>query len=162
MLATTVKGVLVAKWKDIVSTTLETFLGIRLPPRVIRGSDTGNAAAARAARLDQCYNANTDLFAYKARPLDGIWATPPYLHNGSVPTLFDLLRAPADRPVSFQTGTREFDPQKVGYKTGTDAPGNTFRLDTTLTGNRNVGHDYHVGDLTDEQRWALVEYMKTL
>ena len=162
LLATTVKGSLIAKWKDLVAVAVDTFLGIRLPPQVIRGADTGTSAAARAARLDSCFKANSDLFAYKARPLDGIWATPPYLHNGSVPTLFDLLRAPADRPAAFQTGTREYDPVRVGYHTGADAIGNSFSFDVSQTGNGNMGHDYRVGELTDAQRWALVEYMKTL
>ncbi len=50
--------------------------------------------------------------AYKARPLDGIWATAPYLHNGSVPTLADLLKAPDERPKTFRVGSREFDPRE--------------------------------------------------
>lgn len=52
---------------------------------------------------------------YKARPLNGIWATAPFLHNGSVPTLDDLLLPPAQRPQEFRVGCRGFDPQKVGY-----------------------------------------------
>ena len=58
---------------------------------------------------------------YKARPLNGIWATAPYLHNGSVPTLYHLLLAAKDRPKSFTVGSREFDPKNVGFRT--DAPG---------------------------------------
>src|SRR5690625_3270750 len=68
----------------------------------------------------QPYNS---LLSYKARPLNGIWATAPYLHNGSVPTLYDLLlpaKRPDDpedgeyRPDEFMVGSREFDPIKVG------------------------------------------------
>ena len=53
---------------------------------------------------------------YKARPLNGIWATAPYLHNGSVPNLDALLRPAKDRPTSFSIGTRTFDPEKVGLR----------------------------------------------
>ncbi len=63
------------------------------------------------------------LLSYKARSLNGIWATAPYLHNGSVPTLYDLLlpvnareAAPKARPVTFKVGAREFDPVKVGFR----------------------------------------------
>jgi hypothetical protein len=124
----------------------------------------------RAGRLETCYRAN-DLprtagapppFAYKARPLDGIWATAPYLHNGSVPTLYDILLPPAQRPRSFNTGTREYDPVKGGYRTDAAAAGNTFTFNATGPGNSNEGHDYNVGRLTEEQRLALLEYLKSL
>ena len=81
---------------------------------------------------------------YKARPLDGIWATPPYLHNGSVPTLDDLLRPAAERPRVFYTGSTTFDPVKVGYRT--DAFPGATRFDTAVSGNRNTGHEFR--DLT--------------
>ena len=108
-------------------------------------------------------------------PCTGIWATPPYLHNGSVPTLYDLLLPPAQRPISFLVGTREFDPEKVGYvtdatnaqyQTPRSAQENTFTFRTRdaggnmVPGNSNAGHDYGNASLTEEQRWALVEYMK--
>jgi hypothetical protein len=100
--------------------------------------------------------------AYKARPLNGIWATAPYLHNGSVPNLDALLRPAAQRPTSFSVGTRTFDPVRVGYQT--DAP-NFPKLevspDGTKLGNSNAGHEYGVG-LTDEERSQLVEYLKSL
>ena len=53
--------------------------------------------------------------AYKARPLDGIWATAPYLHNGSVPNLYQLMLPPDDRDQSFYLGARQFDPKHVGF-----------------------------------------------
>ena len=93
---------------------------------------------------------------------DGIWATAPYLHNGSVPTLYDLLLPPAQRPQSFDVGTREYDPERGGYRTGSDAPGNGFTFTARGAGNSNEGHDYNVGRLNHEQRLALVEYMKSL
>ena len=52
--------------------------------------------------------------AYKPRPLAGMWATPPFLHNGSVPTVYDLLSPVADRPTTFQVGSREYDPERLG------------------------------------------------
>ena len=54
---------------------------------------------------------------YRAKTLVGIWATAPFLHNGSVPTLYDLLRPAAERPVTFPTGQREYDPVKLGIET---------------------------------------------
>lgn len=98
------------------------------------------------------------LVSYKARPLNGIWATAPYLHNGSVPTLYDLLLPPASRPKTFVLGRRELDPVKVGYVSDGDVP---FVVDTSVTGNGNGGHEYGV-TLADADRWALVEYLKTL
>jgi hypothetical protein len=79
-----------------------------------------------------------------------------------VPTLYDLLLPAKERPQSFSLGTREYDPVKVGYVSSPSASGNGFTFDTTLRGNSNIGHDYRVGELTEEQRRALVEYMKTL
>lgn len=101
---------------------------------------------------------SADLLSYKARPLNGIWATAPYLHNGSVPTLYDLLLPPASRPATFTLGRREYDPQKVGYVSDGDVP---FVVDTSVTGNGNGGHEYGVS-LSEADRWALVEYLKTL
>jgi hypothetical protein len=99
--------------------------------------------------------------AYKARRLDGIWATAPYLHNGSVPNLYQLLLPAKDRMKKFFVGTREFDPVNVGFTT--DNQDNTFEFDASLPGNSNAGHDtYGTDSLTDEQRWQLVEYLKTL
>jgi len=107
--------------------------------------------------------------AYKARPLDGIWATPPFLHNGAVPTLYALLSPPGERPMAFHLGNRNFDPVNVGYDTAPIA--GDFRLDATQRGNLNTGHAFDDGPrgngvigpkLTPEQRRALVEYLKTL
>lgn len=117
--------------------------------------------------------------AYKARPLNGIWATAPYLHNGSVPTLYDLLlpkKRPGDpddgeyRPDEFMVGSREFDPEKVGFKT-TGYQGFLFR--THIWGNYNDGHEYASGRtplpdgsilpaLNKEQRLDLIEFLKSL
>lgn len=98
------------------------------------------------------------LRSYKARPLNGIWATAPFLHNGSVPTLYDLLLPPELRPATFAVGRYEYDPKKVGYVSDGAVP---FVVDTSLEGNGNGGHEYGT-TLTDVERWALVEYLKSL
>lgn len=115
----------------------------------------------------------SSLTAYKARSLNGIWATAPYLHNGSVPNLYALLlpkKHPDDpengeyRPDQFYVGSRQFDPKYVGFKSS-GYPG--FLFDTSIPGNGNEGHEYGTGKddkpvLTAEQRWDLVEYLKGL
>ena len=113
------------------------------------------------------------LLAYRARSLNGIWATAPYLHNGSVPTLYDLLlparrsgdiegengRCNKYRPDAFMVGAREFDPQNVGFKSeGYEG----FIFSTTIRGNRNTGHEYGACAMIDEDRWYLIEYLKSL
>ena len=116
---------------------------------------------------DTTVNPFASLMAYKARPLNGIWATAPYLHNGSVPTLYDLLLpkkkkgdpdAGEYRPDEFYTGSREFDPEKVGLKSQ-GYKGSRFL--THLEGNSNAGHNYTDG-MTKEDRLDLLEYLKTL
>jgi hypothetical protein len=105
---------------------------------------------------------------YKAAPRDGVWATPPFMHNGSVPNLYEMLIPAKDRTKKFYVG-REFDPVKVGL----DTSGNSgkFLLDTSVRGNSNAGHSFENGPrgngvigplLTEAQRWALVEYLKSI
>jgi hypothetical protein len=72
-----------------------------------------------------------------------------------------LLLPPADRSTTFNVGTREFDPKTVGYETAPSAD-NSFVFQTNLDGNSNAGHDFNAAAWTDAQRWALIEYMKTL
>ncbi len=96
---------------------------------------------------------------YKAAPLAGIWATAPYLHNGSVPNLYELLLPSEERSKTFFVGNREFDPVKVGFQT--TASDDVTLLDTSLRGNTNTGHDTY-GVFTEEERWQLVEYLKSL
>jgi alpha-amylase len=102
--------------------------------------------------------------AYKARPLNGIWATAPYLHNGSVPNLDALLRPVAARPKTFSVGSRRFDPVRVGYDT--DAPGfPKFQVNDShgnpIRGNYNGGHEWGA-QLNDSDRQKLINYLKTL
>lgn len=128
---------------------------------------------------DTTANPYQSLLAYKARSLNGIWATAPFLHNGSVPTLYDLLLPkkregdPDDgeyRPDTFTVGARELDPVRVGFVSeGYDG----FVFDTAVPGNSNAGHEYAAGitpradgktlpPMTREERFALIEYMKVL
>jgi len=104
---------------------------------------------------------------YKAAPRDGVWATPPFMHNGSVPNLYEMLVPADERTKKFYVG-REFDPVKVGV----DTSGSTgFLLDTSVRGNSNAGHSFEDKPLgngvvgrkfTDDERWALVEYLKSI
>ena len=99
---------------------------------------------------------------YAARPLHGIWAAAPYLHNGSVPTLHDLLLPPEQRPKQFALGSREFDPKKVGFAVTTNCTVQDCLVDTTLAGagNANTGHLFGT-DLSESERAALIEFLKT-
>ncbi len=100
---------------------------------------------------------------YKARPLNGIWATAPYLHNGSVPNLYELLLPENQRSTVFFLGSREFDAKKVGFVSTDQTPGTqVFEFDTTRKGNANQGHIYGVDEITDQERLELLEYLKTL
>lgn len=100
---------------------------------------------------------------YLARPLKGIWATAPYLHNGSVPTLYHMLH-PEERPAKFAVGIREYDPEKVGYQSAITAGGTAWVYDTTQPGNSNIGHagDRFGTTLPEERKAALLEYLKTI
>ena len=94
--------------------------------------------------------------------LDGIWLQAPYLHNGSVPTLWDLLQAPDERPTVFYRGSDVLDGEKVGFiNNGPEADRFSFRYDTTLRGNGSGGHLYGT-ELSETDKWALIEYLKTL
>ena len=122
---------------------------------------------------------------YKPRPLEGVWATPPFLHNGSVPNIYQMLLPPAQRSKRFFVGRRDYDAKHLGY---VDQPAGTdeddgFWLDTSLAGNHNSGHAfvatpaqlqaYHADPkahplppgvigplLSDDERYALLEYLK--
>jgi hypothetical protein len=111
--------------------------------------------------------------AYRARPLGGLWATPPFLHNGSVPSLYQMLLPADQRDKTFYVGSREFDPKNVGYSTAKFDSAFEFRTDQPNDphpGNSNAGHEFRntpgkgvIGrEFTDEERWAIIEYLKTL
>lgn len=114
---------------------------------------------------------------YVSPPLDGVWARAPYLHNGSVPTLLDLLTPAQERPRVFTTGDDVYDPEAMGFahdvlvgdaQTGYAHPdgrrytGTDFVLDTRVRGNDNGGHTgpRYGTDLSDAQKRDLVEYLK--
>lgn len=131
----------------------------------------------------ECKLEQPKLEAYKGRPLDGIWATAPFLHNGSVANLYQLLLPESERLTGFCVGSREFDPVRIGFETLVDPVKPDYAasrqecdrrglswLDTTLEGNSNTGHKYGVrlcnpgnSRCTTERHeeiMALVEYMK--
>ncbi len=101
--------------------------------------------------------------SYSNTPTDGIWLRAPYLHNGSVPTLWDLLQVPEQRPAVFYRGSNVIDQVKVGFiSAGPDMQEpQYFKFDTRLPGNHNSGHLYGT-QLSDDEKWDLIEYMKTL
>ncbi len=102
------------------------------------------------------------LIGYVAQYLDGIWLRAPYLHNGSVPTLRDLLRPVAQRPAAFYRGYDLYDPANVGFvSSGPEAEKVGTKLDVTKRGNGNEGHTFGT-DLPEADKDALVEYLKTL
>src|SRR6266852_6193055 len=103
---------------------------------------------------------------YQAPPLDGIWATAPYLHNGSVPTVYHLLNSRSRPRVftrSFRTGAEDYDPVKLGWKiqdpegNGNLSPFERRKIyDTMRPGRGNGGHTFG-DDLTEEERMAVIE-----
>src|SRR5262249_24325369 len=110
---------------------------------------------------------------YQAPPLDGIWATAPYLHNGSVPPVYHLLNSqtrPKRFTRSYQTDNDAYGPAKLGWKIQVlDQPADPSLpprerrkvYDTSLPGRGNSGHTF--GDaLSDDERMAVIEYLKTL
>jgi hypothetical protein len=110
-----------------------------------------------------------DPYGYLSPPLDGIWLRAPYLHNGSVPTLRDLLNPPNERPQTFHRGYDVFDPIRVGFKEPSPrqvGPQGEWRqpyflFDTKQRGNGNQGHTYGT-QLSEEDKRKLLEYLKTL
>ena len=111
----------------------------------------------------------TDPQGYMAQPLDGIWASAPYFHNGSVPTLWHVLN-PQDRPSVWRRTEEAFDSQRVGLtveeltevprRIGDAAAKRTY-FDTRASGKSAAGHDFPL-ELTPEERTAVLEYLKTL
>ncbi len=99
---------------------------------------------------------------YVALALDGVWLRAPYLHNGSVPSLTDLLEPQEKRPKVFYRGYDVYDQEHAGFvSSGAEAERTGFRYDTAVPGNSNQGHLYGT-DLPAADKRALVEYMKTL
>ncbi len=120
---------------------------------------------------------------YRARPLNGVWATAPYLHNGSVPSLWWLLAPQSERPTQFCMGARDFDPEQVGFrvaarekptcKNGETLFSTTWPDESPIHGNSVLGHSLEstpgpgkpgvIGRmLSEDERYDLIEYLKTL
>jgi mono/diheme cytochrome c family protein len=99
---------------------------------------------------------------YANHPLDGVWLRGPYLHNGSVPTLHDLLEPPEQRPAVFYRGYDLFDQEKVGFVSTVAVDGDQIfsQYDTSVPGNSHDGHLYGTA-LPDDDKRAIVEYLKT-
>jgi hypothetical protein len=105
--------------------------------------------------------------SYKAAPRDGAWSTAPFLHNGSIPNMYELLSPQSERSKTFYIN-REFDPVKLGLDTTNIKSG--FLFDTSLIGNSNEGHVFAKGkgpgiigpELTPHERFSLIEYLKSI
>jgi hypothetical protein len=104
---------------------------------------------------------------YRARPLNGIWTSAPFLHNGSVRNLWQLLGPVEERDKTFYVGSTVFEPDVMGFKN--EAVANATLFDTTLPGNANSGHVFAdaprgngvIGPaLSNAERWAIIEYLK--
>ncbi|MGQ3849024.1 di-heme-cytochrome C peroxidase [Pseudomonas capsici] len=167
-LGVTAREILLNQKKELIALAFKDYMNVKSsPPRVVHKSTfsfLSFASSEKNKRLQACYALDINEYptlAYKARPLTGIWATAPYLHNGSVRTLYDLLLPPDARPSSFKTGSIVFDPKAVGF-IDANGPGAPFTFDTSLPGNSKAGHDYGASSFNDDQRYALIEYMKTL
>ena len=146
----------IRRWLDWLYTLGSSFFENDIKPSMKSGD----------YKPDTTANPYASLASYRARPLNGIWATAPYLHNGSVPTLYDLLlpkRRDGDpdsgeyRPDRFQVGCRELDVVNVGFSCD---GGSGAEFDTTLKGNSNAGHEYT--GFSKPDRMALIEFIKTL
>ena len=134
----------------------------------------GNEAARRYNDYARSYSWDFDHFVgtdgstgkhgYLSPRLDGLWLRAPYLHNGSVPTLRDLLEPPDRRPTAFYRGNDRYDPDRGGFVADVAQVGERqpfFEYDTRLKGNSNGGHRYGL-DLSDEEKDALVQYLLSL
>lgn len=109
---------------------------------------------------------------YKARHLSGVWATAPFLHNGSVPNMWELLKPSKQRPKYFNVYSMKFDPKYFGAPASEwnrnnkkcdldDKVDKEVCFDTTMAGNSNVGHEWGT-TLADADKMALIEFLKYL
>lgn len=115
--------------------------------------------------------------AYRPRPLEGVWSTAPFLHNGAVPSIYQMLLPVEERDAIFYVGRKEFDPNTLGLKVGKHK--GAFKFDTSIKGNSNLGHEFNDGlcgdgvigyeikqrpgycrQFTERERLAILEYLK--
>ncbi|SEM95101.1 hypothetical protein SAMN05444354_12697 [Stigmatella aurantiaca] len=153
----------VTSWKDI-QTDRERLDAWSYP--LLSNFNTLYAGYAGKAGEPECRHVFTNFRktdGYANVPLDGIWLRAPYLHNGSVPTLRDLLEPPDQRPKRFYRGYDVFDQENAGFVSTVAQEGDRhfFLFDVSLRGNSNGGHTYGV-DLAPDEKRALVEFMKSL
>lgn len=137
---------------------------LRLPGnlRELKEAFPRSRGEGRTVMKKKAADGSTD-FKYESRVIQGIWATAPYLHNGSVPTLADLLTPAASRPAQFNVG-REYDIQKVGMaatQSGVSSTTVTTGCENRNSGNSRCGHEFGT-TLPDAEKQALLEYLKTL
>ncbi|MEP6716523.1 MAG: hypothetical protein ABJC09_13215 [Terriglobia bacterium] len=135
------------------------------------GTDRHRLDSVSPALIDKFHTFTTPPFVftayrktngYSSVPIDGIWLRGPYLHNGSVPNLRELLLPEDQRTKVFYRGYDVLDPVNVGFiSTGPEAERVGFRVDTSVPGNGNRGHRYGI-DLPAAQKDDLLEYLKTL
>lgn len=127
------------------------------------------SAASKIATRETKLETVIDPGGYVAPPLDGIWASAPYLHNGSVPTLWHLMH-PEQRPVVWRPLDQTMDEQKIGLNVETldDVPApikdsllRRSYFDTRKLGKSREGHDYP-NQLNEDEKAAVLEYLKTL
>jgi len=111
---------------------------------------------------DRLLASKLKLNGYVAQTLDGLWMRGPYLHNGSVPSVGELMKPPAQRAVTFYRGNNLLNRQDLGFVSDlAQEKGLHFALfDTRQTGNSNAGHQYGT-ELSDQDKKAILEYLKT-
>ncbi|MGD8570606.1 MAG: di-heme-cytochrome C peroxidase, partial [Gammaproteobacteria bacterium] len=141
----------------LVGMATQNALGTIQPP--MTGAQTAAAIGYRVKAPGLPPYRPKNLLAYRATPLEGVWATAPYLHNGSVQNLYELLLPATERQRAFYVGSRRFDTEKVGFES--EDRHKAFLLDTTLPGNSNFGHEYGI-TLSEEEKMDLIEFLKTL
>jgi RoxA-like, cytochrome c-like len=155
-------GVWQAIQKDFAD-TLPELKNMTLLERLRDRSMIENVKTHVRDRLANLFKVPGEPHAYESRVLHGIWATAPYLHNGSVPNLWELLTPPAQRKPFFMVGSKMYDAKNVGYVTDSSPfkDGKLVVGDGAEPGNSNSGHDFGT-TLSDDDKWALIEYLKQL
>jgi len=164
-----------AETGDLNKGTVSAAVGLDLITRGIADRFYAKAAFPQEKRDEwNGFHADGDpavraIAVYKARPLNGIWAVAPYLHNGSVPNLYSLLSPKSERPATFWLGSKRYDPEKVGFDTSELEGGYLF--ETQNPGNDNGGHEFNEGPrkngvigplLSHEDRMCLIEFLKSM
>lgn len=136
------------------------------PDNMSDATPEGRLAAMSYEENTYRYKHYRKTYGYVNMPLDGIWLRAPYLHNGSVPNLRELLNPASQRSKVFYRGNDLYDPVNVGFAVdkASDAQGrHYFKYDTSIPGNHNIGHEGKAYGtlLPAADKDALVEYLKT-